>query len=67
MQRAGARSARRELIEEDPGVVLHLLQLLEDLDVFGHVDTLTKRRTGRSRRARKTASLIHDSAADRGF
>ena len=66
MQRSSAGAARRQLIEEHPGVVFHLLQLPEDFNAArrneDHAHTLAKRGAGRSRGARKSASLIDDSA-----
>ena len=51
VQRAGARDAGRQFAEEEPRVLLHLLQFLQELSLTRerrHAGTLAKRGTGRS-------------------
>ena len=59
MQRAGARAAGRELVEQHPGVVFHLFQLAQQIRVL-HARKLAKAIPGRSRRGPKLASLFGD-------
>jgi len=60
VQRAGARAARRQLVEEHPGVVFDLFQLLEEIGVL-HRRKVANANAGRSHRGPKIASLIGDS------
>lgn len=60
MQRAGTRAAGWKLVEQHPGVVLHLFQLSQEIRVL-HESTLANASAGRSRRGPIFASLFGDS------
>lgn len=59
MQRAGARTAGRKLVEQHPGVDLHLFQLPQEIRVL-HACKLANAIAGRSHRGPKFASLNGD-------
>jgi hypothetical protein len=58
VQRASASAARRQLVEQHPGVVFDLLQLLQEIGVL-HARKLANEFAGRSRCDRRT--VVTDS------